>query len=87
MFALEFLSLVLLSALAAAFVLSLARKWGLVEWLQVHGNGFFSQMAHCSFCLSWWACVALSLAFAAAMGEWLFVLVPFFSTVVTKKLL
>ena len=44
----------LLVAFAAAFVLLLLQKWGVIEYVQVHGNDFFSEMFQCNFCLSWW---------------------------------
>lgn len=74
-------------AFAAAFVLGLLRKWGAVEWLQIHGNGFFSKMANCDFCLSWWAGVLASLAALAITGDWSYLLVPFCSTMLTRALL
>ena len=38
-------------ALWVAFVLLLAYKVGIVEWMQVHGNELVSKMAHCDFCM------------------------------------
>jgi len=41
----------------ASYALVLLAKWGVVEWLQVHGCRVVAEMASCGFCMSWWACV------------------------------
>ena len=53
----HFIYNIIVVALIAAFVLTLLRKWGVIEWVQIHGNDFFSKMFNCDFCLSWWTCV------------------------------
>lgn len=80
-------------ALLAAWLLLFLTKTGAVEWLQVHGNALVHSLASCWFCLSWWACVVIAAAVAAA--EWIvlgsvppsMVIVPFLSTPITRKLL
>jgi hypothetical protein len=37
----EFVCIIIVVALIAAFVLTLLRKWGVIECVQVHGNEFF----------------------------------------------
>lgn len=74
-------------ALLAAFGLTLLKKWGVVEWVQVHGNDFFNKMFRCDFCLSFWAGVALSIIFAVVTGNPAILLVPFCSTMITRFLL
>lgn len=44
-----FLFYTVVTALVAAFGLTLLRKWGVVEWVQVHGNEFFAKMFNCDF--------------------------------------
>jgi len=78
---------VLLVALLATFSILLLKKWGAVEWLQVHGSNLVSKMAHCDLCLSWWVSVALSISVAIVMGDVTMLLVPFFSTPLTRYLL
>ncbi|MCM1077873.1 MAG: hypothetical protein NC344_06885 [Bacteroidales bacterium] len=80
------LTQIIIVATVAAFLITLAEKWGIVEYMQVHGNDFFSKMFNCSFCLSWWTCVAVSviLALFTAEGSWM--LAPFCSTVITRIL-
>lgn len=73
--------------MAASFLLSLAIKWGILEWLQVHApNDFLYNLTMCKFCCSWWMSVALSLSLLLVTGEWLFLAVPFCSTVIAKYL-
>jgi hypothetical protein len=77
----------ILVSLFAAFVLLLCRKWGIIEYVQVHGNEFFSQMFSCDFCLSWWAGVVISALIALFALDVQYLTIPFFSTVVTRKLI
>lgn len=74
-------------ALLAAFLLTLLRKCGVIEWVQVHGNEFFAKMFNCDFCLSWWTCVLISLIALALTGNTVFLGVPFCSTMITRGLL
>ena len=74
-------------AFAAAFLLGLANKWGLIEWLQVHApNVFFEKLFNCKFCCSWWVSVILSLTLCVATGDWWLLFVPVCSTVITREL-
>lgn len=75
-----------LVATIAAFVLLLLTKVGVIEWLQVHGGKFISELACCTFCLSWWACLFLSvLMFVVTMDYTMFV-VPFVATPITRHI-
>ena len=82
-----FLTCVVLVALLAAWVLLLFLKWGIIEWLQVHGSDLVSKAANCFFCMSWWMCVVLSIIAAVVLGEWSVLAVPFFATPITRRLL
>ncbi len=73
-------------ALIAGFVLALAHKWGIVEYMQVHGNDFFAKMAHCNFCLSWWIGCAVAFAVWLATGDNSLLYVPVCSTLITRNL-
>ena len=83
----EFINIVILVALMATFVLLLLRKIGVIEHVQVHGNEFFSKLANCDFCISWWTCVILVLFVTIYTGDMSCLLVPFFSTPLTRYLL
>lgn len=82
-----FLFYTVVVALVAAFLLTLLKKWGVVEYVQVHGNDFFVKMFNCGFCLSWWAGVALAILLAFITGNPALLLVPFCSTMITRYLL
>lgn len=82
-----YIDCIVLVALLAAFLLTLLRKWGVIEWVQVHGNEFFAKMFNCDFCLSWWACVLISLIAFVLTGNTVFFGVPFCSTMITRGLL
>ena len=64
-------------ALASAFCLSLVRKWGWLEWLQVHANGFFYKLLSCHFCTSFWTGAMLSAIAATITGNvWILLCAP-----------
>lgn len=70
----------------AAYTLVLCDKWGIVEWLQVHGNEIVSEMASCGFCLSWWVCVLLCICGWFLTGGCDWVIAPFIGTMVCRIL-
>lgn len=77
----------IITACLATFFLLLAYKWGVIEWLQVHGNEFVSQLANCTFCLSWWTCLAVSLVFIIESRDITFLFIPVIATPITRKML
>lgn len=82
-----FTAAAVLVALCAAFLLTLAGKWGLLEWIQAHGCRPLSEMARCGFCLSFWTGLALSAVPLCMTGDWLMLTIPVFSAPVTRMLL
>ena len=88
-----YLCTVVVVALAAAWLLLLLSKWGVIEWLQIHGSNFVHKLASCYFCLSWWCCVVVTAVFISVnfviFGvfhvEHLFI--PILSNPLTRKLL
>lgn len=83
----DFVCWVAVVSLLAAFLLSLAVKWGILEWLQVHApNEFLSKLFNCKFCCSWWVSVVISLTLCVATGQWVFLAVPFCSTIIAREL-
>ena len=74
-------------ALMAAFVVVLLKKWGIAEWMQVHGNGFVSQLFSCDFCMSWWASVLVMLLSVSFVGDNVaYLLVPVLATPIARYL-
>jgi hypothetical protein len=82
-----FLISIILIALASAFVLTLAYKLGVIEWMQVHGDKIISQMANCDFCLSFWSNVIVCMVVMLVVDDVTIGLAPVFSTMITRKLL
>lgn len=78
---------IIVIAMFASFVLTLANKWGIIEYVQINGNDFFSQMFNCYFCLSWWTCVVIAITWFLNTGDYFVLLTPFCSTNLTRKLL
>lgn len=72
--------------LVASFFIMLAKKWGLVEQMQMRGNDFFSEMARCDFCLSWWTCCVLTALFLLVTGDIDMVYMPFLGTMISRYL-
>lgn len=83
----NFVCCIVIIALLAAFFVQLSKKWRVVEWVQVHGNKFFSEMFHCDFCLSFWACAVLSVVAFVFTGDPLLLVVPFCATMLARILL
>lgn len=83
----DYLIIILLTALFSAFTINLLKKWGIIEWLQIHGSELISKMAHCDFCLSWWVNLLTSIALALIIGNWVLLLMPFFGTMLTRYIL
>ena len=75
-----------LTGCLTSWVVILLRKWGVLEWLQVHGSEFVGKLVSCDYCLNWWLSWAVVVVALAATGEWWVVAVPFFSTTVGRWL-
>ena len=80
------LQVVLLVSLAAAFMVLLLKKWGVVEWMQVHGDRFTSKLFSCDFCMSFWASVIVVLVVVCFIDEAWMLAVPVCSTPITRLL-
>lgn len=83
------INLLILTAFVAplvAFICRLFEKWNLFEWLQIHGpnNELFLKMLDCRFCRTFWLTVIVCILFAPF--EPLFLIVPFFSVLISIKL-
>lgn len=73
-------------ALAAAFFLALARKWGWLEWMQVHSNGFFNKLLNCHFCTTFWMCAALTAILVPVTGYIPAIACPILATPIAVRL-
>ena len=82
----EICYVIVLVALAAAFVVLLVKKWGINEWMQIHGDKYIAQLFSCDLCMSFWAAVILSMAVALVTDCGIYMAVPIFSTPITRML-
>lgn len=82
----EVLSVVLMVSLLAAFMVLLVKKWGIAEWMQVHGCRMVSELFSCDLCMSFWACVIVSGMALMVTGEVICVVLPFMATPVTRMI-
>ena len=76
----EFVCFVALVAMAVKFAITLAEKWGILEWLQLHApNEFLHKLFSCNFCQSFWLGLCLSFLLAIFV-DWRLIFVPIFSS-------
>lgn len=73
-------------SLAAAFVVLLVKKWGIAEWMQIHGDRFTSQLFSCDLCMSFWSCAMLTVLATFWIDEAWMIAVPICSTPITRML-
>ena len=78
--------LILLVALAAAFVVLVVKKWGWAEWMQIHGDKFLSKLFSCDLCMSFWAGLFISFVFVCWYDDPIYVIMPVFTTPLTRML-
>lgn len=84
----EFSVVVALVALGASWVICLGYKWGIIEyWQTMTRFEIINKMLNCHFCLSWWVCVVLSLAAVVLLDDLVYIIVPIFSTNITKNII
>ena len=82
----EKIEIILMVACAAAFVVLLVKKWGIAEWMQVHGDRILSELFSCDLCMSFWASVMISFALLCMTEDLTVLLVPIFTTPITRML-
>lgn len=96
----KFIAAVFVVAFVVTFLYVLLSKWNVWEYLQVHADGwlervwpslahrgFLNRLFSCVFCVSWWISVIICILAAVLSGYWLFLLVPFCSTSVSRYLI
>ncbi len=82
---------IIIIALLVAFIILFANKSEirikLRDFCDEHKMPLIAKMLDCDFCLSFWAGVILSIAFAIATKDISCILIPFLSTPITRFLL
>ena len=73
-------------ALLAAMMVLLVKKWGIAEWMQIHGDKFLSRLFSCDLCMSFWAAMCFALAVVSIHDDALWLLLPFLTTPITRML-
>ena len=81
------LIIVAVVSLVSAFIILLAMKVGIIEWMQVHGDKFISELAKCNFCLSFWTCMLLTVFVCCWYDEPLYIFAGVFSCGITRRLI
>lgn len=83
----------ILVALVTCFIILLAYKTGIIEWVQVHGSKLFAELFNCEFCMSFWISIILTslllvfITFTTGNFEPIYLLIPILSTPITRFLL
>lgn len=84
----RFLFEIALVALAAAFIILFMGKTGLRNMFITYSPiKLLSQLFECDFCLSFWTSLALCLIWAVITKDYYALLIPIFSTPITRILL
>ena len=74
-------------ACIVAFTLLLLKKLGVIEYLQVHGDKYISQMAQCDFCLSFWTSLLLVFVIVDVTDDTSYMTIPLVSTPIARLML
>ena len=73
-------------ALLAAMMVLLVKKWGIAEWIQIHGDKFLSKLFSCDLCMSFWAAMCFAVVLCCIYDDAGWLLLPFLTTPVTRML-
>ncbi|MBA9078322.1 hypothetical protein [Rufibacter quisquiliarum] len=76
---------IVVSTVAATLILCM-EKWGWLEWWDVHHSHRFGRACH--FCLGFWLCLAMCLAFITYTGAtWWLLISAFMGASITRQLI
>ena len=75
-----------LIALMAATIVLLLKKWGVTEWVQIHGDRFSSRLFSCDLCMTFWASVIIVIIASAFTEDPHLLAVPFLSMPIARML-
>lgn len=79
---------IICTALLAAFIILLLGKLGIRSYIAERCPvKFISQLVDCDFCLSFWAACLITAVVAICLGDITVMLIPLFSTPLTRFLL
>lgn len=80
------LSIIVMIALVAAFVVLLVKKWGLAEWMQIHGDDVTSKLFSCDLCMGFWANFIITVIVMCVTDDALLIVTPLIATPITRML-
>lgn len=76
----NFVCWVLIVALVVKFILTVAEKWGILEWMQAHAPfELLYKMLSCEFCRSFWLGVVICSILAVILRDCSFLFIPILS--------
>ena len=82
-----FIGWIVITALATAFVLFLCKKWGWLEWAQVHApSDFLNNLLRCQFCTSFWTAWLLVIPAVLITEDLWLLAVPPLATIIACRL-
>ena len=81
-----YLEMIALVALMAAFIVLLVKKWGIAEWMQIHGDKYLSKLFSCDLCMSFWAAMCVCLVLMCWNNDNTLIFVPMFTTPISRML-
>ena len=68
------------------WLLVIATKWGIVDWLQIHAiNDTMYKLASCYFCMSWWLSLILCGLYALYAHDVAYLLSAVVATIVSYR--
>ena len=85
-FMVYYVELIIMVALAAAFVVLLIKKWGWAEYIQIHGDKYLSKLFSCDLCMSFWGAMVICLFLCCWEDEMFYLFLPMFTTPITRML-
>ena len=82
---------IILTALCAVFIILFLTKIGFREkarnFCDMNGLSIVAKMLDCDFCFSFWTNVIISIIMMTTFNEFSYMLIPIFSTPITRYLL
>lgn len=95
---LKLIEFTVIIALSDAFFITLAYKWGIVEYLQVHADNWLyrlfrvdtsllNQLFSCNFCMSWWLSWVFSLILLWVTKDQIVLASPVLATPISRILI
>jgi len=79
------LTKVVLIALLVTFTIIVAEKFGIISYLQSNlKSNLLNKLVNCYFCLSFWVAMVYCVVLSVALNDWTFLLVPIFSSPISR---